>query len=163
MAKLVGIIKEWPEGAEYALQNQDQGSHEYLRVYFFGSCGEKFDFEAKELAEDAYRITRYEWEAERARIATNQRATAEARDIAEAGTMTNEEQELAAIACGKRSTEDQALWDKAALAAFTGYCARVPTMVDAECSAYEAMHAADFFMQERAKRLSQWTKESREA
>lgn len=66
--------------------------------------------------------------------------------------MTNEEQELADIACGKRSKKDQALWDKAALAAFAGYCAR-PSM-DAECAAEEAMFAADAFMNAMIKHLA---------
>lgn len=58
-----------------------------------------------------------QWEAERTRIAINQQATQEAREIARTGAMTNEEQELADIACGKRSKEDQELWDKVAIAA----------------------------------------------
>lgn len=49
------------------------------------------------------------------RLAMNQQATAEAREIARTGAMTSEEKDLTDIACGKRSKEDQALWDKVLL------------------------------------------------
>ena len=87
--------------------------------------------------------------------------------------MTNEEQELAAIACGKRSAEDQALWDRVAIASIPALIANPSEWsgdddASGDIRSYEdAAKAAAFmaaaFMAERAKRLSKWTKESHEA
>lgn len=160
MAKLVEILarelKEWPEGAIDALQRQYKKSPEYLYVYFYGACGDDFDFIASEEAEDSHSVTRAQWEAERARIAANQQATQEAREIYKAGTMTHEEQELSAIACGKQSKEDQALWDKVALTSTLEYMGSEPNLIGSipveEFVGWGA-DVADAFMAERAKRV----------
>lgn len=82
-------------------------------------------------------------------------------EISRAGSMTSEEQELAAIACGKRSKEDQALWDKVAIAAMQSlmpiYWDTIGDYNSAEemkvCHMESAFDYADAFMAERAKRM----------
>lgn len=63
--------------------------------------------------------------------------------------MKNEEQELADIACGKRSKEDQALWDKVAKELFTTWT----NTKSKGAFASVAFECADAFMAERAKRM----------
>lgn len=67
--------------------------------------------------------------------------------------------ELTAIACGKRSKEDQALWDKVAIAVIGGVVSsdafhNYPNFQgNPEVGAEFAAQMADAFMAERAKRL----------
>lgn len=87
-------------------------------------------------------VTRAQWEAERARI------------LAESSKFTEADKahiaELTAIACGKRSKEDQALWDKVAIAAISG----LTSWKDGpESLAEDAFDIADAFIAERAKRM----------
>lgn len=162
MAKLVEILarelKEWPSGFESILNTQDGL---VFGIDFDGYDGYDLDIIAK--TDDYERVTRAKWEAERARIAANQQATAEAREISRTGAMTAEEKELADIACGKRSREDQALWDKVAVAAIPALIANpgewsgddeaggeIRSYTDA---AKAALFMADAFMAERAKRM----------
>ena len=151
MAKLVEILarelKEWPEPFDAFMQGPEG------QIYL----GDGMTL-TLELADDWLTdvVTRAQWEAERARIATNQQATAEAREIARTGAMTAEEQELADIACGKRSREDQELWDKVAIAAVNGEMACQSNAVkrlDAGDLVRYSMTVADAFMAERAKRM----------
>lgn len=121
-----------------------------------------------EIAEDYNElpvVTRAQWEAERARIAANQKATQEAREIAQGAGKRFEsademikdiEQELADIACGKRSREDQALWDKVAMKAMLEYMGCEPGHignVTVEEFVGWGVEIADAFMAERAKRM----------
>ena len=169
MAKLVEILarelKEWPEGAIDALQRQYKKSPEYLYVYFYGACGDDFDFIASEEAEDSNSVTRAQWEAERARIERHSalveasmmelEEAERARQLAESSKFTESDkahiQELAAIACGKRSKEDQELWDKVAAEAVGGLAAK--QWNDYAVMVEHAAGIADLFMQERAKRM----------
>lgn len=149
MAKLVEILarelKEWPEGAE-SIWQADDGAVLADTVALFA---------ASEISDVDDYVTRAQWEAERARIAANQQATAEAREIARTGAMTAEEQELADIACGKRSREDQELWDKVAIGAIRAYMAQPKAIGDVVVEEFVGwgVEVADAFMAERAKRI----------
>lgn len=67
------------------------------------------------------------------------------------------EAELAAIACGKRSAEDQALWDKVAIAAIQAMASSQGANDDRKqwmgYISEDACDIADAFMAERAKRM----------
>lgn len=151
MTKLIDIaaryVEEWPEDATVLRQDED------LEICFESNDPNhdvSRDFLANELAEDAeikggvgYRyITRAQWEAERARILAESSKSTEA-DKAHIA-------ELTAIACGKRSKEDQVLWDKVAAEVFVDVLAISAT---SEGGAICACNAADAFMAERAKRM----------
>lgn len=98
-----------------------------------------------ELADDwnAVRVTRAQLEAERARILLEQQPERDP-DIAE----------IVEKSCGKRSAEDQALWDKVAVAALNGMLScTVQPQSGADMFARDAAFLADAFMAERAKRM----------
>lgn len=165
MAKLAEILarelKEWPEGLYCIVQEWDKELYKANDETYFGGGAAWYRGDgyfqprliAPELAEDwrAAKVTRAQWEAERARIAANQQATTEAQEIPHTGSMTNEEQGLAAIACGKRSKEDQVMWDKVAVACYAAGCG---VSSDSQNDlARRAFIEADAFMVERAKRM----------
>ena len=149
MAKLVDLLAkylvEWPYGANDAMQNPKKASHEYIRVYFYGSCGEDFDFDLNELAEDASHacVTKSQYLAARDRL----HADTMKEMIKVGGTF--EVQEFDA---------DQALWDKVASLRYgkhmddyyeSGYSMDESRSLGAQL----AFDDADAFMAERAKRL----------
>lgn len=183
--KLVEILarelKEWPEGCHDAMRSYEDDS----KMVFFYGCGEGYDRDFSTRSSDAGDraiVTRAKWEAERERITETRCTECESGIVTctegnewpcyngckgfEAGesrikTNSEEEQELAAIACGKRSKEDRALWDKAALSAMqslmTVYWEAQDKYEDAhslvKCQVESSFEYADAFMAERAKRL----------
>lgn len=154
-------IAEFPAGFQRLSQRSDG------LIVAAAGYGYTRDVAIFDIAEDRDTavVTRAQWEAERARIAANQQATKEAREIAKGegkrfDSVEDMVEELTAIACGKRSKEDQELWDKAAIAATQafitahithhGHGDNIWRMEDlVSCSA----DYADAFMAERAKRM----------
>lgn len=155
--KLVEILARevdvFPEGVTTAAHQSFFDNEVYWLI-----CGEKssgcvmhcFVSEKAEDGNTAW-VTRAQWEAERERI------------LAESSKSTEVDKahiaELTAIACGKRSKEDQALWDKVAIAVIGGVVSsdafhNYPNFQgNPEVGAEFAAQMADAFMAERAKRL----------
>lgn len=179
MAKLVEIAAREIVGFPAGFQRLSQRSDGLIvAAAGYGYTREVAIFDIAEDRETAV-VTRAQWEAERARIAmqgisefaqeqenaerasiaANQQSTAEAREIARSGAMTSEEQELAEIACGKRSREDQALWDKVARDVVKAFLTAHIThyghdnVWGREDLIGQAFDYADAFMAERAKRM----------
>lgn len=147
MAKLVDLLAkylvEWPDLADGAMQNPEKASHEYMRVYFYGSFINDFDFDLKELAEDASHacVTKSQYMAARDRL----HAETVKEMIKVGGTL--EVQEFDA---------DQALWDKVAVNAVNGEMScqsNAAKRLDAGDLVRYSFAVADAFMAERAKRL----------
>lgn len=147
--KLVEILarelKEWPEGARCARQ-----SDETRKIYFYGAKEDKHDFDFHVFAEDAGQnvtVTRTQWEEERARVLAESQPERDA-DVANV------------VDAGKsRNKEDQALWDKVAIASTQAFITAHVTHFGHE-NVWEskelvscAADYADAFMAERAKRL----------
>lgn len=144
------VIKVWPEGVD-ALDNFSDGSimakspRDTSRVYGYMGKYSHEDFGAI--------VTRAQWEAERERI------------LAESIKLEEQDKEhiadLTAIACGKRSKEDQELWDKVATSALQGlmqiYWDSKELYSSADdlkkCHVDSAFEYADAFVAERAKRM----------
>lgn len=162
MAKLVEIavrdVQTWDDRWIDLQQVRDgtlvvRDKNHYGYVLFPAEIAEDYD--------ESPVATRPQWEAERARVAANQQATSEALEIARTGAMATEEQELADIACGNRSREDQALWDKVAVALAPAVYAECCKGMDAtgypenwrEGVAKDWVVTVDAFMEERAKRM----------
>ena len=101
-------------------------------------------------------VTRAQWEAERARIAME-----EFTELDQKLGLVDEAHiaDLTAIACGKRSKEDQELWDKVAVASTQAFITAHITHFGHENAWQDnelvscAADYADAFMAERAKRM----------
>ena len=148
MAKLVDLLAkylvDWPYGANDAMQNPKKASHEYMRVYFYGSCGRDFDFDLNELAEDASHtcVTKSQYLAARDRMHVET-----VKGMYVSGTLEAHEFDA-----------DQALWDRVASLRYgkhmddyyeSGYSMDESRSLGAQL----AFDDADAFMAERAKRL----------
>lgn len=160
--KLVEILarewKNWPVDAWLPISQDAEGA-------LFVSCRFTENGETRnlgievELSDDLEDdVTRDQWVKERARIAANQQATQEARAIAQgAGERFDNVDEmiadLTAIACGKRSKEDQELWDKVASDSLQSYLNLCELSGAIEKFAERSANIADAFMSERAKRM----------
>lgn len=99
MAKLVEIVVGlWPNAWRAGKHVITQNAHGDVLVENADGLGVEFGVAmAHDLADD-YKtavVTRAQWEAERSRIATNQQATAEAREIARTGAMSHHLETLA--------------------------------------------------------------------
>lgn len=160
MAKLVEIaarhVREWPKDAVKVYQRRDG------QMYAMDTENWAWEICVADRADDYLNevVTRAQWEAERARIAANQQATAEAREIAKGlGTMLNEtpggltDEEFKQVG-GKRSAEDQELWDKVLLQQLDKM-AKPESLYQgefADCVAI-AFERTEYIMAERANRM----------
>lgn len=135
MAKLADLLGkylvEWPDGAQYAWQDYDGE----VRFQYHDGMHYPSNLTLTDIAIDHVRRMR----EQNPNIGVTKQQYLAARD------------RIAAEACTDLPKTDRKLWKRAALAAFSGYCAR-PCM-DAECAAEEAMFAADAFMNAMEKHL----------
>lgn len=110
-----------------------------------------------EMADDwqTAEVTRAQWEAERARIAESDRQFIDAHK--DAPSIVVNVEFPSEPACGKRSKEDQALWDKVALNLLTSFISapigKFTNQTDSGVVIADSFELADAFMEERAKRL----------
>lgn len=138
MAKLVDLLakhlKEWPDGAKEAMQNPKKSSHEYMRVYFYGGCGDDFDFDLSGLAEDASHacVTKSQYLA--------------ARDRLHAETVKR----MSEVQC---TDFDKGMIDDIAKRLFSIWTSPCSSKETWQLEAGLAYDAADAFMAERAKRI----------
>lgn len=161
-------VTAWPDGAECLIQSERTG-----RIMFDADHGYgiEHDFEATEIADDAHdaTITRAQWEAERARIAAMEGASAfsQEQEISEARRekiakewwdkqMQYQPLMVIDIPLLVPKNYEQELWDEVAQGWIQGASS------DTECSWSKAAvqghvelayDVADAFMAERAKRL----------
>lgn len=162
MAKLVEILarelKEWPRGCVSLTQSAFD-----REVIEDNDAGSPIGFFASERHDESGlypTVTRAQWEAERARIAANQQATAEAREIAKGREFEwcNPDEELR---CKleeydkQQAKEDQALWDRVAIGAMHAYMAQPEAIGDVVVEEFVGwgVEVADAFMAARAKRM----------
>lgn len=129
-------LTEWPSGAKFAFQDYDG------EVSFAMECNAPSgaNFVASRIANDNIRhifhphpdngVTRAEWEAERALLASEQAQTE-----------------------GDAEEFDQSLWDKVAVAALAKSIGTYPDDATSEQVRY-CFEYADAFMAERAKRIA---------
>lgn len=154
MATLLEILatelKEWPEGANFAVQSSVRNT---VYFEFDGFDTDKYDFSASDKAENhlAAKVTRSEWEAERARIANSIAPIADASKTSQSNEQkTQQHQGHDAI------SYEQRFWDDTVIA-WTKGAASDPTtrswQVKANEYAATAAAFADALMAERAKRL----------
>lgn len=122
-------LAKWPEGAKYIAQGKSGNlyNQESEVVGFIGQVAVNQDFEC---------VTRSQWEAERALLASEQ-----------------------AQPVGDAEEFDQALWDKVAIAAFAIHLPKCYSVKEEISEAQNLAFAyasgdADAFMAERAKRIA---------
>lgn len=138
-------IKEWPEGADGASPSAFEGR----QVYFYGECGDGFDYfldEAVDDFKDRIWVTKQEWQAARTAYLSSIQP---ARDPEIAAITDRVYGQLEAI---ESVSYEQELWDKAAL---TSLSAAMNVYSDdaTEVQIIYCFEYADAFMAERAKRL----------